>query len=203
MISVYSATLLAGFYKPPIAALLNVPSGAISIASAVGTGYAVRRLSNRWIWIVLCAIPGIIGGSLMSFLPHSSPAGTLVGVYLINTVTAALPIVYQWTAANVAGHTKRPLSVAVISASLGLGSLIGPQTFQAKDAPQYLPAKITVPVTLASGAIAAVLLRCYYAYENRRRDRRMGTHVGGDFITDRERWGNITDKENASFRYVY
>lgn len=138
VVTTYSATLIRNIgYAPPTAALLNMPSGLISIAATVGVGVGIRSTSagHRWLWLVLCCVPGVLGGALMSFLPSgdsgANKAGLLAGVYLVNSVVATLIILYQWTASNVAGHTKRVFSVALIAGAFSVGNIIGPQTFRA------------------------------------------------------------------------
>ena len=202
VITTYSATLLATMgYSPELSALLNIGSGPVSITAAVGSGFAIRHASNRWAWIVALSTPGIIGGALMSFT-HSK-GGILAGIYLVNTVTATLPIIYQWTAANVAGQTKRPLSMAFVSGAFSIGNIIGPQTFQARDAPEYLPAKIAVLAKLAGGAFVACVLFVYDCLVNRHRTRIAGRSDDVDSATVEEKWANLTDKQNAAFRYMY
>ena len=102
----------------------------------------------------------------MSFVQNKR--GVLAGVWLVNSTVATMPIIYQWVAANNAGHTKRPLAMALIAGSFGVGNVIGPQTFQARDAPQYIPAKITVLATLCAGAACASIIFAYYKYKNAR-----------------------------------
>lgn len=181
-----------------------MPSGLVSITYSLLTGYGVRHTSYRWAWIVLCCASGVTGGGLMSFLPSRNRAGLLVGIYLVNAITATLAIIYQWTASNVAGQTKRVASMALIAGSFGVGNIVGPQTFQAKDAPQYIPAKIIVLATQAGGGLFAALLFLYYLWANKRKD---STAVGlevaeSDNDTDPSPWENLTDKENRLFRYV-
>lgn len=137
----------------------------------------------------------------MSFVPRNLKGGLLAGIYLINTVTAMLPAVYQWIAANVAGHTKRPFAMGFISASFALGNLVGPQTFRARDAPDYTPARVILLAVLVAGALLSVLVYLYYRVVNARRDRR--DQGRADDLGIDEKWGNLTDKENRSFRYVY
>ena len=204
----YSATLISHFgYKPPRAALLNTPSGAVSIASTLIVGFGVRYASNRWAWLVACCIPGILGGGLLSFATGHKGA-QLAGIYLVNAITATLIIIYQWTASNVAGHTKRVISVALISGSFSVGNIIGPQTFQAKDAPEYRPAKITVLATQAAGAFMAFVLFLYYVWANKRKSgsgqiiEEVET-VNADNQTQQHLWEDQTDRENKTFRYVY
>src|SRR5262249_12899804 len=157
--------------------LLNMPSGVISIFATLMVGYGVRFLpkGHRWAWIVVCCVPGILGGALMSFLPsgktNANKPGLLAGIYLINFVVATLIVIYQWTASNIAGSTKRVVSMALISGAFSVGNIVGPQTFQAKDAPQYIPAKITVLATQAAGAFIAVVLFGYYVYANAQKEK--------------------------------
>lgn len=140
----------------------------------------------------------------MSFLPVHNRGGVLAGIYMVNAITATLVIIFQWTASNVAGQTKRVASVALIAGSFSVGNIIGPQTFQAKDAPQYTPAKIIVLTSQAGAAFFAIILFVYYSWANKRKASAVGveaTEVDND--RDQGRWDNITDRKNMLFRYVY
>jgi hypothetical protein len=192
-----------------------MPSGAVSVASAILSGYFVGRQSNRWLWISILCVPAVLGGALMSFLPETNKKGHLAGIYLVNTVgssqkilsfparnsfswhpqiTPTLVLIYSWVVANVAGQTKRyalllhtvPLfnhiwhsfrvfANAIISASFCIGSIIGPQTFRAKDAPQYIPAKIAVLATQSAAIMVAVTARLYYGWQNSRKEKLAST----------------------------
>jgi hypothetical protein len=76
-----------------------------------------------------------------------------------------------------------------------LGNIIGPLTFRQADAPNFIPAKITIVVTCAVAAGLALLLRVYYAWENKRRDQLDVPNVPDSEFLD------LTDRENKSFRY--
>lgn len=182
-----------------------MPSGIVSIFFTLLVGFGIRQSSHRWAWVFFCSIPGIIGGGLMSFLPNSNTAGLLIGVYLVNAIVAPLPIIYHWTAANCAGCTKRAFASALVAGSFSIGNIIGPQTFQAKDAPEYRPAKIAVLATQAAAAGVAVVLFAYYVWENKRRDARKAAsgEMYDDDASHETAWAGLTDKENKSFRYVY
>ncbi|WEW55538.1 hypothetical protein PRK78_000969 [Emydomyces testavorans] len=184
-----------------LAALLNTPSGLVTIVSTILSGVMVRYKSHRWACIVACCLPGIIGCSLMSFVSKDNHAGVLTGIYLVNCIVPTLVLVYQWVAANVAGSTKRSASVALVTASFGVGNIIAPQTFQAKDAPQFIPAKIAVLATQATAAVVAVVIFLYYLWENHRRDR-VQLEMS-ESSSEEANWDNLTDKENPAFRYTY
>lgn len=106
----------------------------------------------------------------------------------------------QWTAANFGGATKRAFAAAIVSGSFSLGNIIGPQTFQARDAPEYRPAKIAVMGTQAGCAIVTLVLYGYYRWENKRRG---AIKQSEDAYMAPEAWSSMTDKENKSFRYTY
>ncbi|KAH8152090.1 uncharacterized protein LAJ45_04084 [Morchella importuna] len=206
VITTYSATLIKNFgYTSPIAALLNMPSGIISIGVTILSGIAVGMSSNRWLWIAGLAVPGALGGALMSFLPNSNKGGLLAGIYLVNSIVAVLIIVFNWAASNIAGHTKRSIATSLIAGAFSIGNIIGPQTFQAKDAPNFYPAKIAVLVTQAGAALFAVLLRFYYSYQNSLKEKcsQELNEQTDDTISEEFKWGNMTDRENTRFRYVY
>ncbi|KAF2219333.1 major facilitator superfamily domain-containing protein [Elsinoe ampelina] len=196
----FSATLLRNVgYNAKQSAVLNAPSGVVSIVAVLLGSFGVRYAKHRWAFIIAAAIPAALSGALMSFV--NTKAGVLAGIWLINTNVAVMPIIYSWVAANMAGHTKRPLAMSTIVGAFSVGNIIGPQTFQARDAPQYLPAKITVLACVCAGGFMAFVLMCYYKWQNSRRDKKHGT---GDamVVGDDEKWANLTDRENKSFRYV-
>ena len=146
--------------------------------------------------VVALLTPGLIGGCLMAFLPAHAKAGKLIGNYMTNCIGAALPLNYAWVAANYAGHTKKITMNAVLLMSFCLGNIIGPETFQTKDAPDYIPAKIALVVTTLIAIVLAIILRTMYAFENKRRDRNA---IGLQHRTNQE-FLDLTDRENGEFR---
>lgn len=201
VVTTYSATLIRNLkYDPKQSALMNTPSGAVSIFFTLFVGFGIRLQSHRWAFIIACIIPAIIGGALMSFLPTSNKAGILAGIYLTNAVVAPLAIFYNWIMANVGGSTKRAFAAAIISGSFSIGNIIGPQTFQARDAPDYRPAKLAVMGTQAGCAFTTFLLFLYYVWQNKRRTSEGETE---EAFMSPEVWANMTDKENKKFRYAY
>lgn len=137
----------------------------------------------------------------MSFLPKSNQAGLLAGIYMVNFIVPTVVIAYQFAAANTSGRTKRAFSTTLMAFSFGVGNIIGPQTFRSQDAPQYLPAKITVLATQSTGAVLAVVLFGYYKWSNSRSRQRQpaARDHHGQLVEECD----VTDRKNAAFRYVY
>ncbi|KAK5055123.1 hypothetical protein LTR84_012871 [Exophiala bonariae] len=206
VITTFSATLIRGFgYKPKQAALLNMPSGIVSIASTLICTFAILRGFPRWLSIVLLLIPTVIGAGLMSFISPKNQPGKLAGIYLINTIVAPLAIIYTWVGANTMGYTKRVASNAIIAIGFSIANIIGPQTFQAKDAPDYIPAKITIFAVAGGAMMVSVLLRILYGIRNRtnvknRRAQLEGLSLG-EVLTVPDQ--DETDRKNPAFVYVY
>lgn len=155
----------------------------------------------------------------MAFLPADNKAGKLIGNYLTNAIGSTLPLLYSWVAANYAGHTKKvrflpmPHSTlpfanvlilqvtmnAILLMSFCIGNIIGPLTFTAPSAPNYIPAKIAIIVTCAVAAILSIILQVYYIWENKRRDRLADAGEVGH-LKDVE-FADVTDRSNKEFRY--
>jgi MFS family permease len=69
VITTYSVQLIGQITADPTktkaqnsqhAALMNTPSGAVSIFFTLLVGFGVRRQSHRWLWIVVCIIPAYV-----------------------------------------------------------------------------------------------------------------------------------------------
>lgn len=172
LVTYYSAVLIEAFgYNAKDAALLNMPSGVVSIIATLGVVCTVSNGWQRWIAIVIASIPPAIGGCLMSFLPSNSKPGLLIGIYLVNTAPSVYALVLSTVGANYRGYTRKIAGGAIIAASFSIGNIIAPQTFQARDAPQYLPAKITLIVVMGAAIVVALGLRLLYGFRNSRADK--------------------------------
>jgi MFS family permease len=58
VVTTYSATLIRNLgYTPKKAALMNMPSGAVSIFFTLLVGFGIRNAPHRWAWIIVCIIP--------------------------------------------------------------------------------------------------------------------------------------------------
>jgi MFS family permease len=209
VITTFSATLIRGFgYNPKQSALLNMPSGLVSIASTLLCTFAILRGFPRWLSIVLLLCPVLLGAGLMSFAPTTNQPAKLAGIFLINTIVAPLALIYTLVGSNVAGYTKRVAANAIVQIGFSVANIIGPQTFQAKDAPAYLPAKITIFGVAGAAMVVAVALRLLYGSRNRvneaaRREQLESVGRAGDVLDCDEVVGDRTDRGNRAFVYVY
>jgi hypothetical protein len=86
---------------------------------------------------------------------------------------------------------------AIVLMSFCVGNVVGPETFQAKDAPQYIPAKMTIVIVLSFSIIITLALMFLYSKENKRRDRQGLVEMPRNY-----EFMDLTDKENQNFRYL-
>ncbi|KAI7702361.1 MFS general substrate transporter, partial [Hortaea werneckii] len=180
--------------------LLQIPGGVIAVISVLTATNIAGKFNARGLNIIAwSAIGGILGGSLLAFLPDSNRSGKLAGNYLTHVVGAFLPCAYSFSAANHAGHTKKVSMNALLLMSFCLGNILGPLTFRTKDAPAYVPAKVTIVAVDSVAILATVALLVYYRWQNTTRDRSM---AGQDHKRDIE-FSDLTDIENKEFRYKY
>lgn len=131
----YSAVLITTFgYNSKQAALLNMPSGLVSIISTLWVVTVVRNGYPRWLTIAIACIPPTIGGCLMSFLPAKSKVGLLIGIYLVNTVSSSSNIIVAVRKMLITSAG----TICVCSRPLNCRSQLQRVHAQGKSQPQFL-----------------------------------------------------------------
>ncbi len=67
VVTTYSATLIRNLkYDPKQSALMNTPSGAVSIFFTLFVGFGIRLQSHRWAFIIACIIPACVLPTLVA-----------------------------------------------------------------------------------------------------------------------------------------
>jgi hypothetical protein len=102
---------------------------------------------------------------------------------------------------NVAGYTKRVTSTAFVFLAYCIGNICGPHAFLAAEAPVY---QTGCKFILACAGIQVVLvfaLRALLIHHNKKRDAEFGPV--SDMELSEETMEDLTDFENARFRYSY
>lgn len=91
LIVAFSSMVIKNYgYTAKQSALLNMPSGAVSIVCIIASTYAIARGYPRWVALNILFVLTLLGACLMSFMPQSNKAGCLVGIYLVNAVHSPL-----------------------------------------------------------------------------------------------------------------
>ncbi|KAF2167063.1 hypothetical protein M409DRAFT_66146 [Zasmidium cellare ATCC 36951] len=210
ILGIYGVTLIRSFgFTSKEAALLTAPAGAIAVILSILAAFTLRyRWMPRWAVAMTGYGLSLLGSCLVAFLPKSNRAGNLIGMWMVACSIPTIALKYHWITANVAGHTKRSIATASVSAATAIGNIIGPYAVQKNDAPSYQPARLTL-VAVKAGAIVLIgALAIYYWCANRSRDRVFGPPPTqeDDSLSEAsvrsDVWANLTDKERKTFRYV-
>ena len=141
----------------------------------------------------------ILGMLLLICLPAHMPVGKLVGYYLTQASAAPFVALLSLIATNIAGSTKKTTAVAMYFVAYCVGNIIGPQAFQAKDAPGYKPAKITILVCYCVSLADLFFIYWWCKRENRRKAviRALPTYMK----VESQEFLDLTDRENPEFIY--
>ncbi|PVH79121.1 MFS general substrate transporter [Cadophora sp. DSE1049] len=121
------------------ASLLTMPSGVMSTLASFIFSLIAAKWHNRrcLVTIIACCIP-IIGSIVVYSLPRTNLGGQMVGLYLLYTYFGPYVVGISLAQANTAGHTKKTVVFAILYIGYAVGNLIGPQTFRASQAPEYI-----------------------------------------------------------------
>ena len=96
-------------------------------------------------------------------------------------------------------------SPAVLFLGYCTGNIVGPFFYLASQAPRYQLGIWSMIVSHLIEAVLILTLRFILARENKRRDRIQSAMEGGleGRDLDATAFGDLTDKENPNFRYVF
>ncbi|RAH63739.1 allantoate permease family MFS transporter [Aspergillus aculeatinus CBS 121060] len=179
--------------------LLVTPLGAYEVVVLVGLTYLSMRTEQRLFWCIVGHIPSIVGAILMA-TTEKTPA--LIGYYLSGGIPIGWTTILGLTSTNVAGSTKKITVSCIQTVAYTVGNIISPQTFQAKDAPRYLPAKISIVVLYALITLDLCLIRWVSVRENRKRDTEKEAAGEAYVVQQNHEFMDLTDRENCEFRYA-
>jgi ACS family allantoate permease-like MFS transporter len=179
--------------------LLVTPLGAYEIVALVGLTWIAMKTDQRSYACIAGHIPAIIGAILMA---TTEKAPALIGYYLSGGIPIGWTTILGLQASNVAGSTKK-VTVAVIGTiAYTIGNIISPHTFQAKNAPRYLPAKVSIVILYFLITVDLFLMRWVFVRRNRLREEEK-LAKGDDWKTEHNHeFFDLTDLENREFRYA-
>ncbi|RJE23435.1 Allantoate [Aspergillus sclerotialis] len=190
---------------------MQIPYGAFIAIMILLTVFINDRLprNNRCLVAVLFLFPNLAGSFGLRFVPQSSQVARLICYYLTGSYNASFVIILSILTGNIAGHTKKVVTNAMIFLGVCAGNIAGPFFYKSDQAPGYA-LKIWSMIVANFVEIALILILGFVlAWENRRRDRAQGLVPGdnADYVRqlelDRTAFSDLTDKENMNFRYLY
>ncbi|KAK2731793.1 hypothetical protein FQN55_004450 [Onygenales sp. PD_40] len=179
--------------------VLVTPLGAYEIVILIGITYLAMRTNQRLLWCIVAHIPCIVGAILMA---TTDKVPALVGYYLTGGIPIGWTTILALTSTNVAGSTKKITVSCIQTIAYTVGNIISPQTFQPKDAPRYLPAKISIVILYVLVTLDLALIRWLSIRENKKRDAEREA-LGDAYVVEKNHeFMDQTDFENREFRYA-
>ncbi|KAJ9133014.1 Major facilitator superfamily transporter allantoate [Pleurostoma richardsiae] len=199
-ISNFFSQLIVSFgYTNRQSLLLGTPGGAVEVIALIVCGILGDKLRNRLLVCTSGLLVAILGMLLITCLDKSNNVGRLIGFYL--TLASPTPFValLSLISTNVAGWTKKTTVAALYLIGYCVGNIIGPQVFQAKDAPEYRPAEITIIVCWGVCLLDIAFIYVWYRYQNQKKAA-IRAHPGYQKLEGQEFY-DLTDGENPEFVY--
>ncbi|KAI9932518.1 hypothetical protein ASPWEDRAFT_100783 [Aspergillus wentii DTO 134E9] len=186
-------------YSSTQSLLLVTPLGAYEVVILIALTYLSMKTNQRLLCCIAGHIPSIVGAILMA---TTNKAPALVGYYLTGGIPIGWTTILGLTSTNVAGSTKKITVSCIQTIAYTVGNIISPQTFQAKDAPGYLPAKISIVVLYFIITVDLGVIRWLAVRENRRRDEEREALGSAYAVEQNHEFLDLTDRENREFRYA-
>lgn len=193
--------------------LKQIPYGifiAISVLVCVYLNHYLLPPNNRCFLLMAFLLPNIAGAFGIKFVPTHVKVGRLICYYLTGPINAAFVILLSLQTANTAGHTKKVVNSAILFLGYCVGNIAGPFFYKTSQAPTY-PLGIWSMIFCHLLELAIVfVMRMLLKWENDRRDRAQHL-MSGDETAELKRqheldacaFGDLTDRENPNFRYIY
>lgn len=109
----------------------------------LGGGIICSKWPNvRCITMIIANLICILGSALLVGLPSEMKWGRLVALWLCFFQGLGFSMSLTVVSSNVAGYTKKQLTLAILFTGYCVGNIIGPQTFKDSEAPKYHSAYI-------------------------------------------------------------
>ncbi|PYH36335.1 MFS allantoate transporter [Aspergillus neoniger CBS 115656] len=211
-ISNFGTLIIQGFgFSTLVTTLMQIPYGAFTSLMIIIAVFINDRLppNNRCLTAIFFLLPNLAGSFGLAFLPATNQVGRLICYYLTGSYNASFVLILSILTGNIAGHTKKVVTNAMIFLGVCAGNIAGPFFYRSEQAPRYTLGIWSMVVANFIEIALIVVLRVVLAWENRRRDKmRMredgdGAGVSAGDEDDVVAFGDLTDKENLNFRYVY
>ncbi|KAK2462965.1 hypothetical protein APHAL10511_005017 [Amanita phalloides] len=204
--------------------LLNVPFGILQVAF-IATAFWVSNKFRMKSPVLLLAMVPCIGGTTMLLLLERSDRNRfilLAAYYILSAYTAVTPILLNWQSTNVAGHTKKTCTTALMTAGGFCGGMVGPLLFSPQNGPRFHKGLSGLLSAFCAFSVFVCITVAYLHHLNCRNERRRVSAGKNAKIVDysmlsvkeisnlkvdanlgHEAFNDMTDLENDEFIYVY
>ncbi|KAI1621289.1 MFS transporter [Exophiala viscosa] len=182
--------------------LLSMPGGAVEILTMTLIPLLSMKVHNSRLWCTFgVVLVALLGTALIFALPYGDKGGLLAGYWLIFIFPTAGILLYSMLGANVAGHTKKVTTNAVVLIGYCVGNIIGPQFFKSEQKPRYRLAIGSFLVCWCLMLVLCLLFRFYLRRQNKRREAHQEATTEIEYESNIE-FHDLTDRQNPKFVYI-
>lgn len=192
--------------------LLAIAQGAIIMAFLFSAAWLSNRFHQRLLLAFIYTLPNVAGTIVFLCVPTSqkTKVGLLLAFYCTQGFGAVAVLNLAVMSGNIAGRSKQVIASSLVFIAWAVGNAIGPQVFRDNDAPRYVRAFVAHIVVYGVQLVTIALLRIRLMRLNmlkRRQQAMKETKASGEksdeHLGHKHAFDDLTDQENADFRYVY
>ncbi|PMD62759.1 MFS general substrate transporter, partial [Hyaloscypha bicolor E] len=203
-LTAFGPSIIASFgFNTDQSTLLNMGSGACTVVGTIMALY-LAKFTGRTIAGCYTLCLSCIGVIMMFVIPAEHYGARYGGYILTQQFGVCVLFIITFLTAGVGGSTKKFAFGCAYQLGYAVGNIIGPQTYVAKDAPNYYPAKYTM---LAFLLFTIFLLTSYgliHKMWNNKRDKQDVLDAQNGIVhehIENEEFADLTDFKLRSFRY--
>ncbi|OJD13366.1 hypothetical protein AJ78_06178 [Emergomyces pasteurianus Ep9510] len=199
-LSVFLPTIIRSLgYTNQQAQYLTIGPYMVAWASMLIICFLSDRLKLRGPFLMGCGLVSVVGVSLLFTHPaDTDPKIALVGIFLLMAgVFPCLSLEVQWATDNSGAESKKTAAVSVMVVAGHCWSILGSQSFPAREGPEYVRGYAIVLTFLSLGVVMAAVLHVRHRIVNAQRDKKYGKPN----ILDQVDTSELAD-EAPMFRYV-
>jgi MFS family permease len=171
----FSPTIISQLgYTAVRANLLSTPPWAVAFVFAMTIATISDYVAHRFLFAITCIIIAMIG-FIVLLVPDMRNSVYYGALFLAAPgAYTAMPIIVCWFNTNLGGHLKRSVGSAWQVGFGNIGGIIAVYVFLPATAPRFVLGKSVCIGFFGLAIISTVIYYFGCAWENRRRDRRVG-----------------------------
>ncbi|KAF9302770.1 hypothetical protein BGZ74_004865 [Mortierella antarctica] len=150
---------------------MTAPVYAIACLFTLAMAHSSDKKKERGYHATVTILVSMTGYLLLVFTRNASTAARYVSLIVCTSGNFAFtPVALSWPSANIGGHTKRGVALAMIISFAQIGSAIGGQLYRDDDAPTYKRGHLMSFGSLAVGLLLVLPMKMMLVKENNRRE---------------------------------
>ena len=129
-LGVFSNLIISGFgFSYLQTQLLNIAQGAVTIIVMIGSATLAQTTKQTCLVMHAWTIPPIIGTAIIYSIPPtaSNRVGLLIAFYCTQFILAEGNLVFSLISRNIAGRTKKSISLSITFIAWAAGNMTAPQ----------------------------------------------------------------------------